>query len=183
MTISRLFEPNIIIIVIMSLIGCTQTDFSTNRSEAELIENGFYILKLPNAEVAQRGWSETIHISSFDRHCHGVGVAETANPIMVIYRDNQSRNVFSITLGPWNMAWDRQEPTTQIEIASEWASEEMAEYYEYERTIKAKFSDTFEIPVQVFYSQPSISETIKLINQLEYSGPPPETITNPWKCN
>jgi hypothetical protein len=175
---------SVLMLLIAASAGCKKTDLQQPRSAAELAKEGFYIFHLPASEIANRRWSETFHIASFDRHCRGIGEIETANPIEVIYRNNESENVFSFTLGPWNMAWDHREPTIQVKIETEWAKDSIAEYYEVGEGVKSRFIDKFGIDVQVYSSFP-ISETVALVNRIEYLGPPPETVTDPWdvsKC-
>jgi len=80
------------------------------------------------------------------------------------------------------MAWDHRKPTKEIKIDTLWAMDSVAVYYTTEDYTRLKFKDRFEIPVQVGSRLP-IAEIVQLINQLEYIGPPPESVIDPWNVS
>lgn len=176
------YASKLIVVYITALawtVGCSPTHPLYPTYE-ELTRRGFYIYVLPESEVEQRGWLQTVSIWSWDRHCKGIELSETFNPISVTYREQEgTRPEFVITIGPWDMAWDYRKPTTEVNLDTPWALDGTAVYYTNANYIRFKFQDRFGIPVQIS-SRLSINEIVELINQLEYIGPPPETVTNPW---
>ena len=147
----------------------------------ELTERGFYAYVLAQGESSARGWSETLRIWSWDRHCKGVEPTETSNPVYVIY-DGGLEPGLQIMVGPWNVAWNESRITTMIKLDTTWAESKNAEYYETEGYIKLRFEDVFGFPVQIGSGLP-ISDVVDLVNHLEYIGPPPYDVSNPWKCD
>lgn len=174
----------VVCIAILALATMCSPTRPLHPSYEELTQRGFYIFVLPESEVERRGWLQRVTIWSWDRHCKGIEISETFNPISITYRRQATPPEFTITMGPWSMAWDHRKPTTEVKLDTSWALDGTAVYYTNDNYISLMFQDRFGIPVQVG-SRLSITEVVQLINQLEYIGPPPETVTNPWdysKC-
>jgi hypothetical protein len=169
----------VVCVATLVLVATCSPDHPLHPDYEELTQRGFYIYVLPESELEQRGWLQTVSIWSWDRHCKGFEVSETFNPISVAYRGQATQPELAITIGPWSMAWDHRKPTTEVKLDTLWALDSTAVYYTSDDYIRLKFQDQFGIPVQVSSSLP-ITELVQLINQLEYIGPPPETVTNPW---
>lgn len=74
----------LVTVVLLTVTGCSKPH-PLNPTYEELVHRGFYIYVLPSNEVAARKWQETVSIWSWDRHCSGVELSETANPIRVVY--------------------------------------------------------------------------------------------------
>jgi hypothetical protein len=170
-------------IVLVSVIGCFES-YPLHPSYEELLQRGFYVYVLPEDEAERRGWLQEVEIWSWDRHCRGVEVAETYNPIGIFYRTDTRESEFAVTIGPWSMAWDHRKPIQEVEVNTPWISGNTAVFYkgadrEDDDYIHLRFEDRFGIPVQVVSRLP-ITEVVRLINEIEYVGPPPETVTNPW---
>lgn len=170
-------------IVLAVAVGCSE-DRPLHPSYEELRQRGFYAYVLPEAEVEKRGWSQTVSIWSWDRHCTGVEPSENSNPIRVRYDGPQSG--LTLLLGPWDLYWDHRKPTSEVSLDTSWAMGGIAVYYVISEDdvdyIHLKFMDRFGIPVQVV-SNLFIVEVVQLLNQVEYIGPPPETVANPWDCS
>ncbi len=163
--------------------GCSD-QHPIHPTYGELVQRGFYVYVLPAEEWKQRGWSQTISIWSWDRHCKGVDETETFNPISVVYRSRSDQPEMVISIGPWDIAWDRYRPVRYVELKSLWISEWSGVYYENQGIIRLRFQDWLGIPVHVSSRLP-ITETAQLIHQIQYVGPSLETVTNPWdlsKC-
>jgi len=174
----------ILYFVLTLAVGCSQSH-PLHPSYEELTQRGFYVYVLPEEAVKQRGWSQTVTIWSWDRHCSGVASSETFNPIRVNYGGPQDLSGLTMLIGPWSMYWDHRKPTTEAQLDTSWAEHSIAVYYVVDDDyIHLKFKDRFGIPVQIGSRLP-ITEVTQLINQLEYIGPPPESVIDPWdvsKC-
>ena len=168
-------------IVLFMTAGCSEAH-PLHPTYEELTQRGFYVYVLPESEMEKHEWSQTVSIWSWDRHCKGVESSETFNPIRIRY--NGPRSGLTLLLGPWSMYWDYREPTSDTKLETPQAMDGSAVYYVINEDdndyVHLKFKDRFEIPVQVLSNLP-ITEVVRLINQLEYIGPPPETVTNPWE--
>ena len=88
-------------------------------------------------------------------------------------------------IGPWNMYWDSTRDAVTVALNTEWSKDGKARYYYLsEGVVHMRFEDRFGIPVQIISDLP-VEEVISLVNRLEYVGPPPEEVTDPWdpgKC-
>lgn len=181
--------------VVLILAGCSKSG-SLHPSYSELVREGFYVYVLPKDEVAQRGWEQEVTIWSFDRHCKALTAAEQYNPLQVSYTDpyvdppredlpNQSS--FAIQIGPWVPPWASSSgPWAEVELQLEHMDGKTAQYKEWSRPagvfLGITFVDVFGQPVCVSSWLP-LEETVSLINQLEYVGPPPDTVADPWDCS
>ena len=168
----------LVTVALLAVTGCSKPH-PLNPTYEELVHRGFYIYVLPSNEVAARKWQETVSIWSWDRHCSGVELSETANPIRVVYTGESDQPELRLTIGPWSMAWDHRQSTTAIQLNTEWARTGSARYYVVEGYLNLAFEDRFGIPVRIGSRHP-VTEVVHLINQLEYIGPPSETVGNPW---
>lgn len=161
--------------------GCAQSH-PLYPSYEELTQRGFYLYVLPGKIVEQHGWLQTVSIRSWDKHCIGAESSETANPIYVRYDGSQGQSVLTMIIGPWDMAWDHRKPTTEVQVDTPWAMDGEAVYYVIEDYTRLRFEDGFGTPIQIGSRLP-ITEIVQLITQLEYIGPPQETVTDPWGCS
>ena len=185
MSVLLSYRSGILVLVVTMFIvttGCTGESHPLNPTFEELMQRGFYVYVLPKSEMEKRGWSQTVSIWSWDRHCTGVEPSETSNPIYVRYEGQQEQPGFALAIGPWDMTWDHREPTTEVEIDTQWAANGRAVYYIIEDYAHIRFEDRFGIPVQVGSRLP-ITEMVQLINQLEYVGPPSDAVGDPWDCS
>jgi hypothetical protein len=181
----RIGSRIIVFAIALTLIAGCSEDYPLHPSFEELTQKGFYVYVLPTSEVEQRGWLQSISIWSWDRHCKGIEISETFNPIRVSYSGQESELYLTLLIGPWSMYWDHNEPTKEVRLDTPWSMDGTAMYYTNDGHIHLKFKDQFGIPVQVT-SCSSITEVVQWINQLEYVGPLAETVTNPWdtsRCN
>lgn len=183
-------KGSIALAVVASLVGCSQPS-PLHPSYDDLKREGFYVYVLPESVVAQKGWRQEITISSFDRHCRGLTAAEQHNPLYVYYLASLDRNVprrpiFSVEVGPWSPPWGTEGPWTEIELRLKWVNGGVGQYLEGTLTngafVEIRFIDTFGFPVYID-SRLSLTETVSLIDQLEYVGPSPSTVVNPWDCS
>ena len=154
----------------------------------ETLKNrGFYVFVLPEQEINSRGWQQDITLWSWDVHC-GVLTGDTYNPLRVTYRNGVGNRVFEIQHGPWGMIWDYSQTITKtrVTLESELSSTGSLTY----RTRSAQsnitrhlyhFSDMQGWDVDIA-SNLSVTETLELIETLEYVGPPIETLNDPWDC-
>lgn len=169
-------------IMLMILYGCAEKH-PLHPSYEELKQRGFYVYVLPERELDKYEWTQTISIWSWDRHCKGIEWTENFNPIRIEYV-NTEKYLF-IIIGPWNMYWDSSQKMLQMEIDTRWAKDRFATYYMLDDgIIHMRFEDSFGINVQIISNLP-VDEIKSLVSQLEYIGPPPELVTNPWdfaKC-
>lgn len=188
-------KPSVVMLIFcLALTGCSQT--SSRISYDRLQDEGFYVYVLPEDEVAQRGWEQEIGIWSFDKHCKGLTIDETYNPLIVRYTDpiaerpNEGlpkQSLFEVQLGPWVPPWASGGEWVDAELELEFVDGGISRYKVWPRSdgetfLGMRFTDTFE--QQVFISSwLSFTETVSLINQLNYVGPPPEQVENPWDCS
>lgn len=153
-------------------------------SYEELKQNGFYIYVLPESAMGQHHWSQSVSIWSWDHHCKSAGPSLIQNPISVVYSGQAEQPELSLRIGLGSAAWDHSRPATEIPLKTEWVMDGVARYYVSDGFVRLRFIDRFGIPVQVG-SQLSIAEVVSLVDQIDYIGPPPETVENPWdysKC-
>lgn len=159
----------------------------------ELKNHGFYIYVLPETIVTQKQWQQEIYIWSFDRHCRNLG-NEANNPLEVSYykkdetvSDNTPRkSLLSIEMG--NSGWvppyaSTNEKGEMIDIVSPFIIGRALHYYPDDKTRSTlMFTDTFGVRVYVTAGFP-LTETLAIIQQLEYIGPDTNTLTiSPWVC-
>jgi hypothetical protein len=152
-----------------------------------LKRRGFYVFVLPEQEAHARGWQQDITLWSWNIHC-GVLTGDTYNPLVVTYRDSADNVMFVIQHGPWRMVWDYSQATNKEQVLweSKWTSTGVITY----RTRPAEsnmwqylyqFSDMQGWNVEIVSSL-SVTETLELIKELEYVGPPIEILNDPWDC-
>ncbi|GEM_PF-1657032 len=152
-----------------------------------LKRRGFYVFVLPEQKAHTRGWQQDITIWSWNIHC-GVLTGDTYNPLVVTYRDSADNVMFVIQHGPWRMIWDYSQTTDKEQVfwESKWTSTGVITY----RTRSAEsnmlqhlyqFSDMQGWNVEIVSSL-SVTETLELIEELEYVGPPIEILNDPWDC-
>jgi hypothetical protein len=178
----RYSDPRLLLLL---MITCVTVSGCSSRHPLfpgydELAERGFYAYVLPQTVSSQWGWSEAMRIWSWDRHCRGTEPTETANPVYVVYEGGPNPGL-QIMIGPWNLAWNESRTTTTVKLDSVWAPSGVAEYYEIDGYVRLRFTDVFGFPVQIG-SKLEISDLVYLANRLEYVGPPPENISDPWEC-
>ena len=167
-------------VVLAMIVGCSKvSDHPLYPSYDELTQKGFYVYVLPEGEASQRGWSQTVWIYSWDQHCKRLGPETSPNPISVSYLGPEERKEMSIIISPRSIAWDHEQPSSEVRLQFPWAEDSVAEYYTTDGLIDLSFKDRFGISVEVSSRLP-ITEVVGLINRLEYYGPPPETVSNPW---
>lgn len=176
-------KPLMMCLVLLSVVvGCSRSHPPLHPSYEELTRRGFYVYVLPEEEVNDRKWTQTVTIWSWDKHCSGGEIGEVFNPIRVSYGESQGQSGLTILIGPWSMYWDNREPTTEVELNTLWGTDDTAAYYIVDGYVHLRFEDRFGFPVQVLSNIP-ITEVVQLVNQLEYIGPPPESVSNPWDCS
>lgn len=173
----------VLCVVLVVAAGCSEAH-PLHPTYEELTQRGFYVYILSESEIEKHEWSQTVSIWSWDRHCKG-GISGGSNPIHISYDGQQEQPGLLLVIGPWNTLWDYRKLTTKAELDTPWAMDSVGEYYTIDGYSRLKFEDRFGITVQVGSCLP-ITEVVRLVNQLEYIGPPPETVTNPWdysKCS
>lgn len=164
------------LVTVLFISGCSFTENDRERSYEELKQRGFYVYVLPESETDKK---PSITIASWTKHCQSsVETIEVSNPIIVSYPEIP----ISITIGPGGVI-DARVPTKKVELDNPWFKGDTARYNEHQ---VLTFEDKFGIPIQVRTGSLPLTETLRLVNELEYVGPPVETVTNPWdwsKCN
>jgi hypothetical protein len=153
----------------------------------ELKQHGFYAFVLPLGEVEKRSWTQTISIWSWYGHC-GVLAEDTYNPLQIRYVDKDKKDVLEILLGSWGTIWDFGKPYQETEepLSFKWAGENMLRCYSRTSSTEltdslCRFADSWGYNVDV-RSSLSVTETLKLLELLEYIGPRLETVKDPWDC-
>jgi hypothetical protein len=156
-------------------------------SYASLQAHGFYVFVLPQSAIEQRGWQQSIALWSWNIHC-GLLRGDTTNPLQVVYTDPSGKRVFEVWHGPWGVVWNYALPTNRMEVESRlaWNTTGTLTYYTQTRTDSSlrhlyRFEDMTGNAVEIT-SQLVVTETLELIEQLEYIGPPTEGLGNPWNC-
>jgi hypothetical protein len=152
---------------------------------AALRKHGFYVFVLPEDETARRGWEQSIRIWSWDIHC-GLLQGDTYNPLSVSYYDSDGETAFWINLGPWYAPmWSPGLSYTEMSFESPWSSTGTLAYYT-ETTENGTYTPYYFVDMQgypvVIGGQLPFTETLELIENLEYVGPPLETLNDPWDC-
>jgi hypothetical protein len=152
----------------------------------QLEKRGFYIFVLPEREVQQRQWKQDIIIGSWNVHC-GVLLGDTYNPLIIKYTDEKDNEVFTIQLA-WRMTWGISDATTRTQIYWESELTDKNQLIHYSRSGENEiyrnlyqFQDMQGYNVDIVSSLP-VTETLNLIQQIEYIGPARETLANPWNC-
>lgn len=165
------------LLILIVLTGCAKTQ-PIYPSYDDLIQHRFYAYVLPDAETQQRGWNEAISIWDYDFHCQ---YYEDANNLYIVYKDEAGHTKLKLVIGHGSEAWDRRRQTTEVPLSTRWAAKGKAIFYDTsDGTVAMMFEDVVGIPVQV-WSDFAITETVSLVNELEYVGPSLETMTDPWK--
>lgn len=178
-------------LTLIVLVGCTNRPPLYPTYE-ELKHHGFYVYVLPETITADRQWQQRIHIWSFNRHCKGLG-NEADNPLSVSYStlitpDDLRRSVlFRIEMG--NPGWappyvNPNQKVAMVEIASPLVIGRVLQYCPDDKTqTTLVFTDAFGVRVYITADFP-LTDTIALIQQLEYVGPNTNTLTiSPWSCD
>ncbi len=171
--------------------GCWQSAL-LHPSYTELEEAGFYVYVLPEDVVMEHGWVQEISIWSFDRHCKGLTAVEQSNPLEVFYQspsdekeELQNRSAFSVRLGPWSPPWGRAGSWSDVELMFD-GNPVTAQYKLGDSSVDnvfagVRFTDTLGSPIYVSSWLP-FTETVSLIDQLQYVGPSLDTFVDPWNC-
>jgi hypothetical protein len=166
------------IIVLLMLIGCAK-ERPLHPSYTELIKNQFYVYVLPETEVQRRQWEEIISIWGYRFHCQS---NEAPNNLYVRYVDEYAQVGVDLIIGPWSDVWDWSQDTTEVPLDTTIAKEKRAVFYaRTDGSTALMFEDQFGIQVQVRSRYP-ITETLEIVQQLEYIGPPSDMVSNPWDC-
>jgi hypothetical protein len=184
-----------LVVVLTSCSNFRRTSYLSPSYE-RLVREGFYVYVLPDGEVSTRGWEEEITIWSFDRHCRALTAVEQYNPLTIRYVDNSVGPLceecpifspFSVVVGPWIPVWVQSEGDwREVDLELAYVGEEMPVYKESIPSeqgtfLGITFVDTFGGQVSV-ESWLSLTETVSLVNELEYAGPPTEEVGDPWSC-
>jgi hypothetical protein len=183
----------VVFALVFAVTGCSN---SSQISYDRLKQEGFYVYVLPEDEIAQRGWEQEITLQSFDKHCRGLTVDETYNPLRIRYVDPSvappreglpGQSLFDIQLGPWVPPWVSGEGWREVDLELEYADGKTASYKEWPNStpgvfLGVAFKDIFGQPIYVGSWLP-LTETVSLVNKLHYVGPPPDTVVNPWDCS
>jgi hypothetical protein len=189
----------IIIIILLSPIWCSVGRFAVSEvvdrlthrplhpTYEDLQRHGFYVFVLPTQEAHARGWQQDITLWSWNIHC-GVLSGDTYNPLVVTYRDDADNDMFIIQHGPWGVIWDYSQATNREQILweSKWTSTNSITYHTQPAEYNLgrylyQFSDMQGWNVAIVSSL-SVTETLELIKELEYVGPPIEILDDPWDC-
>lgn len=173
----------------VSLLGITIVIFSLglgaicSRSTSpydELLDNGFYAYLIPEQELEKYGWKLTPIQEDWDAHCFG-GPSSPWNPLTIIYRDSADQTQLTITISDRDVLWNREMPVETIELDSSWAKVGTATTYQGDPFSPVKFNDPWGNEVVVDGWLP-IADKIKIVNSLEYIGPPVKDVINPWSA-
>lgn len=165
-------------VLVALVFGCRNTEtYPLHPSYAELAQRGFYIYVLPESEMNQRRWSQTVWIYFWDQHCKNPGPSASPNPISVNYDGPDGESQFSLLISPWSITWQHDKRATEVPLKTPWA-DGAAEYYRCAQSC-LRFVDWLGVSVEVWSSLP-VTDTVGLVNQLQYIGPPRETLTSPW---
>lgn len=177
--IHRLYCVGLMVIesfAIAVLAGCARTR-PIYPSYTDLVQHKFYAYILPETETQQRQWREVISIWAHDFHCQ---YSDASNNLHIAYKDQSNQTKLELVIGHWNEVWDRKQKTTEVSLTTRWAVDGKAVFYHGANdSVAMKFDDPVGIPVQV-WSDLSVIESVKLVDELEYVGPPLESRTDPW---
>jgi hypothetical protein len=164
------------LLTLIVLCGCSQTQ-PLHPSYESLAEQGFYVYALPKAKLQQREWKETVSIWGYDFHCQ---YNDAPNNLHTTYKDKADQIKLELIIGHWSEVWDWNKETIRVPVNTNLVPDGNATfYYRSDASVALRFEDQFGIQVQV-WSDFAITETIELVNQLEYIGPSPDTIIDPW---
>ncbi len=169
----------ICLVILIVLVACSGKR-PLHPNYEDLIKNGFYVYVLPETEVQQRKWEEVTNIWGYDFHCRH---NDAPNNLYVEYVDKLDQTKMKLIIGPWSEIWDWSKETDEILLDTELATEGKAVFYNRSNnSVALMFEDQFGIRVQI-WSNFTITETIGLVNELDYIGPPPDIVDNPWDCS
>lgn len=170
-----------------SLLGITIVIFSLgsgvkcSRSASpydELLANGFYAYLIPDQELEKYGWKLVPIQEDWVAHCMS-GPSSPWNPLTIIYRDSADQTQLTITLSDRDVLWNREMPVETIDLDSSWVKDGTATTYQGDPFSPVKFNDRWGNEV-VIDGWLTIADKIKVVNSLEYIGPPAEDVINPW---
>jgi len=171
----------LLLCIVIYLVGCSSpSDLEPfHPSYDEIRDAGFYIYALPDKNVSNRNWTESIWILSFDRHCNAIYSGfEAYNPIHVNYRNEAQETVLAIQIGPWTAPWRSDEFVTPIALNTSIAKDNLA-YGNTDASHPAiRFIDQYDVSV-IVSARLSLAELSQIVSELEYIGPPALT-TSPW---
>jgi len=159
--------------------GCGEVH-PLHPSYDELTKKGFYVYVLPATVVQERGWLEDASLWSYTFHCQPSNNGND-NPVRITYQSENGNIDFEIIIGNWTGIWEWSKPRSEVQLSASWLPSFQGEYYQSSSSdsVGVMFTDPFGIQVQV-WSDYAIDETAQLISQLQYIGPDPVTVTNPW---
>jgi hypothetical protein len=167
------------LVVLLIVTSCRQRS-PLYPSYEDLIKHGFYVYSLPEAETQERQWKEVISIWGYRFHCQ---FNEAPNNLYVRYVDAQDQVKIELIMGPWSEVWDWTQKTTEVQLNTTIAKTGNAIFYNITADYVALlFEDQFGTQVQIWSNYP-ITETLAMIQQLEYIGPTSDTMHNPWDCS
>jgi hypothetical protein len=182
---TRMSSPFLLLwstLVAYFVFACTAQSINfENLSTDDLRSAGFYGYVLPDSSTRELGWERTISMESFDAHCEQQDTIERSNPVSVTYSDDTNRSPFSILITRTYQAWDSSRATQTVPLNVDWIPSQQGTYYLPESGgVVLRFEDVWGMEV-VILSWLDVDSVAELIGQLQYVGPDPTTVVNPWE--
>ena len=176
----------LIIIIATSFLPACGNDANKETEQhitslTQLIKYGYYTFVLPSYIEERLGWHKEIYMWSKNAHCKGISSSQMWNPVILHYFDNEEIKKLSIVISPFDEIWNHWQLHTEIPLSSKWINGDIVQYEMLEDgAIRFFFEDIFAMNVTI-WSTLSLEESINIIAELEYLGPEPDSINNPWE--
>ncbi len=164
--------------IILLPASATKID-SHQRSIVELASAGFYVYILPSRYESDAHWQRVIAMWSFDYQCSSFFKEDTWNPITISYL-NRMADEIEISISPQDALWDLGRQVKKIALKADWVPSHEGEYYSPDgRGTYLRAKDRFGMDV-VLTSWLPPEKLADFAENLEYAGPDPSTVQNPW---
>lgn len=169
----------LILIAIVLLPSSDTTIDSHERSIAELARAGFYAYILPSTYQPEAHWQRVIEMWSFDYQCSNFFKEDTWNPIWIRYIKRDASEI-ELRISNQDALWDLGRPAKKVALDAAWTPSREAEYYSPDGGgTYLHIKDRFGMDVVISSWLPP-ETLVDFAEHLEYAGPDPATVQNPW---
>jgi len=144
----------------------------------QLATGGYYAYVLPDTFTEQSGWTRTIHMNSFTWQCEWHN--DLWNPVEVLYKDKSGKLAFEINIEELDAIFEDSKATETVSVNADWIPTRTGTAYPLSNATYLKVYDTLGMEV-VFSSNMKLDDTLKIIPAMQYMGPHPTSISDPWK--